>query len=423
MFKIHYWPWARIVLLFIIFSSTQTKAQVIISQYYEGGGVNKWIELTNLGTTAVNTASPQLKLGLWQVSGDAGTISFALPPTQLMNLTVTIPAKGTVLIGHPTNGTEVSYLTAASAAQTSNLVINFNGNDGIALLDAADNIIDQFGLGINAKDISYVRSTAVTTPSATYLGSQWASATLAAVNAALFGNSTRLGYHLSVACAYPVAQPTSLVFNTSTSSTISGSFTAAANTDEFLVVQSTNPAFADEPVDGDVYNIGQVIGDGIVVGRSNATSFSSSGLIANSTYYYFIFSVNSNCIGGPLYLINAPLSGSKATITNVCSTPTTQPTTLSFGNTTTTSIAGSFITSGADEYLVIMSSTNSLSSTPVDGTVYTAGDNFGGGTVVSRSASNSFTATGLNVGSTHYFFIYAINSNCINKEIMSAAYI
>jgi len=412
MFKIQSWPWARTVLLFIILSTTQSKAQVIISQYYEGAGVNKWIELTNLGTTAVNTASPQLKLGLWSVTGDAGAISFALPPSQLLNLSITIPAKGTVLIGHPANGNEVSYLTAASAAQTSSLVINFNGNDGIALLDAADNIIDQFGLGINAKDISYVRSTSVTTPSATYVGSQWTAATLATVNAALFGNSTRLGYHLSVACTYPATQPTSLVFNTSTSSVISGSFTAANNTDEFLVVQSTNPLFADEPVDGDVYNIGSVIGEGTVVGRSNATTFSSTGLSASTTYYYFIFSVNSNCIGGPLYLINNPLSGSKATITNVCSTPVAQPTSLSFGNTTTTSIAGSFTSSGADEYLTIMSSTNSLSATPVDGTIYTTADNFGGGTVVSRSASNSFTATGLNVGSTYYFFIYAINSNC-----------
>ena len=175
-------PLAIIVaLLLSVFSSFKTNAQVIISQYYEGAGTNKWIELTNVGTTAVNTASPQLKLGIWSITGSAGNISFVGLPSQTVLLNIVIPAKGTVLIGHPNNGTELSYLTAASAAQTSNLVINFNGNDGMALLDASDNIIDQFGFGINAVDISYVRNTSVTSPSATYLGSEWASASLATV--------------------------------------------------------------------------------------------------------------------------------------------------------------------------------------------------------------------------------------------------
>ena len=407
-------PLAIIVaLLLSVFSSFKTNAQVIISQYYEGAGFNKWIELTNLGTTAVNTASPQLKLGLWSSNGDTGPISFSFPLSQSINLTITIPAKGTVLIGNTGNGSELSYLTATSATQTSNTVINFNGNDGVALLDASDNIIDQFGLGINAKDISYVRNTSVTSPSATYLGSEWASASLATVNAALFGNSIRLGYHLSVACAYPAVQPAALTFNTATSSVISGSFFAAANVDEYLVVQSTNPAYADEPVDGNVYNIGNVIGDGIVVGRSNATTFSSTGLSASTNYYYYIFSVNSNCIGGPLYLVASPLSGSKATLSSACSTPSSQPTLLAFGNTTTNSIAGSFTGSGADEYLVIKSTSNALSATPADGTVYTAGENFGGGTVVSRAATTNFIASGLTVFTNYYFFIYAVNSNCI----------
>lgn len=73
-----------------------------------------------------------------------------------------IPANGSVLIGHPTNGTNVPYLTAASAQQTSASVINFNGNDGIALLDASNNVIDRFGTGINAVDISYVRNSRCT---------------------------------------------------------------------------------------------------------------------------------------------------------------------------------------------------------------------------------------------------------------------
>ncbi|MBL0146166.1 MAG: lamin tail domain-containing protein [Chitinophagaceae bacterium] len=141
-----------LLLAFILLQFT-TNAQVIISQYYEGTGTNKWIELTNLGTAAVNTASPQLKLGIWSVGGSTGNIVFTGAATATMNLTVTIPAKGSVLIGNTGNGTEVSYLTAASAAQTSNTVINFNGNDGIALLSASNVVLDRFGTGINATDI------------------------------------------------------------------------------------------------------------------------------------------------------------------------------------------------------------------------------------------------------------------------------
>ncbi|MBL7727803.1 MAG: lamin tail domain-containing protein, partial [Dinghuibacter sp.] len=130
-------PFLRLMAVaFFLCIAGASKAQVIISQYYEGTGTNKWIELTNLGSSAVNTASPQLKLGLWSVTGSTGNIAFSGAATQTVNLTVTIPAGGTVLIGNTGNGTEIPYLTAASAAQTSNTVINFNGNDGIALLNA-----------------------------------------------------------------------------------------------------------------------------------------------------------------------------------------------------------------------------------------------------------------------------------------------
>lgn len=71
-----------------------TNTPVIISQYYEGTSTNKWIELTNLSGAPVNTASPQLRLGLYGVSGDTGTMNITAAPSQTVNLTVTIPAYG-----------------------------------------------------------------------------------------------------------------------------------------------------------------------------------------------------------------------------------------------------------------------------------------------------------------------------------------
>ena len=62
-------------LVLTVVSLHTASSQIIISQYYEGTGTNKWIELTNTGNTAINTASPQLKLGFWSVTGTTGQIA------------------------------------------------------------------------------------------------------------------------------------------------------------------------------------------------------------------------------------------------------------------------------------------------------------------------------------------------------------
>jgi trimeric autotransporter adhesin len=395
----------------VLFALTP-KAQVIISQYYEGTGTNKWIELTNLGNTAVNTASPQLRLGLWSVAGSTGNIVFSGAATQTVDLTITIPAKGTVLIGNTANGTEIPYLTAASAVQTSNTVINFNGNDGIALLNASNTIIDRFGTGINATDISYVRNASVTAQSATYVATQWTAASIATVQTATTASSNRLGVHVPPLCTTPTTQPTVLTFGTTTSNSIAGSFTAAAGADEYLVVRSTASTLSANPVDGTVYNVGNTLGGGVVVSRDATTSFTASGLNSNTTYFFFIYSLKStSCSGGPKYLTTAPLSGNRTTLLPSCTTPAAQPTALTFGAITTTSIAGSFTAaSGVDEYLVVRSTAATLSANPVDGTIYNTGNTLGGGIVVSRGAATSFTASGLNINTNYFFFIFSVNN-------------
>jgi endonuclease I len=286
-------------------------AQVIISQYYEGAGTNKWIELTNLGTSSVNTASPQLRLGIWSSSGSTGTIAFTGAASATLDLNITIPAKGTVLIGNTANGTEVSYLTASSAAQTSNTVIAFNGNDGIALLNSSNLVLDRFGTGINAADISYVRSTSVTAPSAIYTSSQWTSVSLATVNAAATGTANRLGFHVSPGCTTP-ATPTALSLS-ATASSISGGFTAATGTNSYLVVRSTTSSLSASPTNGTTYAAGSTLGGGTIVSYGTTTSFTAASLSATTTYYFFVFSVRTGCTGAPVY--STSLTGNAATTT------------------------------------------------------------------------------------------------------------
>lgn len=389
-------------------------SQIIISQYYEGGGTNKWIELTNLGNSAVNTASPQLKLGLWSVSGSTGNITFSGAPTNTYNLTVTIPAKGSVLIGNTGNGTEVPYLTAASANETSNSVINFNGNDGIALLDASNNIIDKFGDGINAADISYVRSTSVTAANATYTASEWTNTSLATVQGAASTVPARLGYQLPPLCVAPAAQPSSLTFSGVTSSSINGSFTGVT-ANGYVVVRSTSNSLSSNPVDAVTYTAGNALGGGTVVSSGASTSFSASGLSSNTTYYFFVFAYNNTgCTGGPKYLTASPLSGSQATPYPPCAAPGTGATSMVFSSVTSTSMTVSFTAaSGVDGYVVVRSTSSSLSTNPTNGTAYVAGSSLGGGTVVSAGTSTSINQTGLSAATTYYFYVFTYNQiNC-----------
>ncbi|HMK25883.1 MAG TPA: T9SS type A sorting domain-containing protein [Chitinophagaceae bacterium] len=214
-------------------------------------------------------------------------------------------------------------------------------------------------------------------------------------------------------CAAPASQPTSLVFGTIGTNSIQGSFTSTT-ADKYLVLRSVSASLSNNPVNGTTYNTGDILGNATVVQSSNATSFTASGLSPNTIYHFYIFSLNSlSCTNGPAYNTTSPLTGSQSTNPlPPCTTPPSQPSALTF-NASRNAISGAFTpASGADDYLVIASTSSTLSTTPVDNTDYNEGDNLGGGVVVSSSSANSFLAAGLTPGTTYYFYIFAANKNC-----------
>ncbi|GAA4747671.1 cadherin-like beta sandwich domain-containing protein [Flavisolibacter ginsenosidimutans] len=226
-------------------------------------------------------------------------------------------------------------------------------------------------------------------------------------------------------CVAPTGAPTSLTFGTITDVSIAGSFTAASPAaDQYLVIASTNNSLTSNPVNGSIYNVGDNVGDGTVVAKSNGTSFTATGLSASTQYYFFIFAANAVCTGGPLYNTSTILTGQASTTAGLppCAAPTDQPTNLTFSTTTTNSIQGSFTANTASEFLVVRSTSATLSNAPVDGHAYSTGEVLGNGIVVQRSGATSFTASNLSPNTTYYFFVFSANAQaCVNGPAFNSA--
>jgi len=216
-------------------------------------------------------------------------------------------------------------------------------------------------------------------------------------------------------CVTPTTQPTALTFSGITTSQIDGSFTAAAapGADNYLVVMNTDNSVP-APINGTSYNPGDTIGTSTVIDNDANTTFSATGLTDSTTYYFYIFSFNNTaCTGGPLYNTTLPLNDNQATVTPVpCVNPATQPTALTFGTVTGSTIAGSFTAAipTVDNYLVVLN-TDNVAPTLVNGTSYNPGDTIGSSTVIDNDADTSFLATGLSTTTTYYFYVFAFNDS------------
>ncbi len=335
---------------------------------------------------------------------------------------VTPTAQPTGLVFGTITSTSIDgSFAAASPAPNNYLVIASNNNtltslpvDGINY-NLGDNVGDGFvvansnALGFSATGLS---------PSTTYyfyifsVNNICLGGTKYLTVNPLLGNATTIAG--LPACTTPAAQPTALNFGTTTVNSIQGSFTAAGSTDGYLVLRSTAASLTNNPVNGVSYATGNILGNATVVQQNNFTNFTATGLSSVTLYYFYIFSYNNaGCSNGPAYNTTAPLSGSHSTADlSACATPTAQPTNISF-TSSGNAIAGAFNAgSGCDGYLVIRSTSPTLSATPINNTDYNLGDAIGGGFVISNNAAKSFLTTGLTTGTTYYFYVFAFNKLC-----------
>jgi endonuclease I len=143
-------------------------------------------------------------------------------------------------------------------------------------------------------------------------------------------------------------------------------------------------------------------------------SLTLTGLsIATSTDYYLRWTYTG--VGGSsnsqgIAIDNFSVTANGGPI-SPCAEPASVPTALTFNtfSITPTSIPGSFTGVTADKYIVIRSTASTLTSSPVDGTVYALNSSLGGGTVISNGTSTSFVDNGLSQTTTYYYFVFAYN--------------
>lgn len=219
-------------------------------------------------------------------------------------------------------------------------------------------------------------------------------------------------------CVAPGAQPSNLSL-VSSPITVTGTFTPPSPAaDEYMIVRSTTSSLSQLPEDGTTYAEGSVLGNAVVARIVSDDRFTDGSLDPNTTYYYFIFSMNNDgCSGGPLYLTADPLTGT--IFTNAlppCVTPVDSIDNLSLTPTNKT-ISGTFESSDdATQYLVLIAPDSVLTENPVNGTVYTSGQMLGGGKVVKYSNTLYFTATGLTTDVNYYLLVFSANTECSGGE-------
>jgi hypothetical protein len=209
----------------------------------------------------------------------SGGISIVNSPVATMTPTIfTIENLGTVNIlniaSATVSGTNsadfsvVSFPTNVLAADSGNLVLNFtpaSAGTRIAVLTITSNDVDEPSYIIN-----------------------------------LYG----IGGNLA---SEPIVQATNLIFPNVKTYGINASFTAAA-VDGYLVLRKEGSAITAVPLDGTVYQRGDVIGDAQVVLSNNSTSLTPNNIIAGTNYYFAVYPYNGSD-NFRNYNINAPLTG------------------------------------------------------------------------------------------------------------------
>ena len=295
--------WVLVVFVFMFFTHT-SKGQIIISQVYEGASNNKWIEITNVGSTTIDLVTPtQYKVGIWTTTGDVGNAVITGVPSNSINLSGSLAPGAKYLIRNTSAAANVPHAVMPTANISNTTVAGYNGNDGLAIFTGTSTLVDAFGAGINNKDISYHRNFSVVAQNATFTVSEWTSKTLAEVAAANNTMTEYISTHLYNSASISVSG--TLASLTTTYGTVSSNTSFDVSATGLTVGVTVTPPMGFEVSTFPTFssNVGTNASP-IIVG--------SSGTLATTTIYVRLMLANAGNYTG-----NVVLSSTGVTTVNV----------------------------------------------------------------------------------------------------------
>lgn len=215
----------------------------------------------------------------------------------------------------------------------------------------------------------------------------------------------------------PGASPTALSFTNVSATGFTGNFVAPSPAPQGYIViaaaSTTTPT--NQPVDGVAYVFAQNLGGAFVIYVGANTTFSVTWNAA-TTYSLAVYAFNGS--GSTTnYRLALPAT---ASVTTLALEPTAQPTAFVPSAQTNTSGTVSFTAASGSPagYIALRKAGSVATSTPVDGTVYTAGQVLGDATVAYVGSGVTFNETGLTSGTTYHYTIFSFNGSALSSNYL-----
>lgn len=214
--------------LFLLLSAAVTmRADIVISQVYEGARNDKYVEVSNTGESAVDLSS--YKLAIWKRSKSGGDASTEGSTPSYAPLSGTLAAGATNLFKN-SGSNDPSY---ADNVGVPNASVDFDGNDSIAIVDNTNAVVDLFGTGLNNKDQNYSRKPTAPGASTVFNPLDWDAAAYTVANSAEPSTGNYLGFYAFVSTPKPLISlnPVAIegLANTTGSASAAQSYTVTAS--------------------------------------------------------------------------------------------------------------------------------------------------------------------------------------------------
>ncbi|NPA68655.1 MAG: T9SS type A sorting domain-containing protein, partial [Chlorobi bacterium] len=386
---------------------------LIISEYVEGSGNNKFIELYNGTGKDIDLDNYEL------IQYNSGGSEYSL------SLSGTV-SDGNVFVIENEN----EDLGVSADFSTSDAVMTFNGDDPVALRKNGSDIDivgsnpgDNFG-----EDITLVRKPDVLDGAASYDASQWDSYGIDDVS--------HLGSHTMICtCEEPVVDASNLTFSNITVSSMDLSWTNGDGVSRIVIACEDSPV-SFVPADNNTYTANSSFGSGTDLGSGNycvyngtGNSVTVTGLTPGTTYYFKIYEYGCQA-GSEDYLTNGtPEEGNETTVPNDVSDFSVVCTTATTANLSWTLPEGNY-----DGIMIAVLEGATPDNPTCDGVTLTSADtdfssasvycsNASGAVYVYNDLGTSVTVTGLTSGNTYNFkaFVYKNGSWSAGNEIIQTA--